>query len=81
MLLEEMGVSVELTRGVQSVIVGKEVKRLIDLVMDKSGEGGEMRKKAGAIKAQIRTAIREEAEFKGSSAKARDDWLDKSIIG
>ncbi|ONI29070.1 hypothetical protein PRUPE_1G179000 [Prunus persica] len=90
MLVEEMGVSVELTRGVQSVIVGKEVKRLIDLVMDKGGEGGEMRKKAGAIKAQIRAAIREEAEFKGSSAKAMDDFLEtilsarqehKSIIG
>ncbi|VVA24075.1 PREDICTED: UDP-glycosyltransferase [Prunus dulcis] len=80
MLVEEMGVSVELTRGVQSVIVGKEVKRLIDLVMDKSGEGGEMRKKAGAIKAQIRAAIREEAEFKGSSAKSMDDFLETILL-
>ncbi|BBN69079.1 UDP-Glycosyltransferase superfamily protein [Prunus dulcis] len=44
MLEEEMGVSVELTRGVQSKIVGEEVKGVIDLVMDESGKGGEMRK-------------------------------------
>ncbi|XWS13238.1 hypothetical protein CRYUN_Cryun36dG0020400 [Craigia yunnanensis] len=38
MLVEEMGVSVELTRGMQSTISGEEVKKLIELVMDKEGE-------------------------------------------
>ncbi|PQM35530.1 UDP-glycosyltransferase 92A1 [Prunus yedoensis var. nudiflora] len=75
MLVEEMGVSVELTRGGQSDIARKEVKRLIDLVMDKSGKGGEMREKACEIKEQIRAAIREEAEDKGSFVKAMDDFV------
>ncbi|KAM1049964.1 hypothetical protein ACFX2I_031683 [Malus domestica] len=75
MLAEEMGVSVELTRGSQSVIVGKEVKRLIDLVMEKSGKGGEMRKKAGDIGEQIRAAVRDEAEDKGSFVLEMDDFL------
>ncbi|ONI29078.1 hypothetical protein PRUPE_1G179700 [Prunus persica] len=75
MLVEEMGVSVELTRGGQSDIARKEVKRLIELVMDKSGKGGEMREKACEIKEQIRAAIREEAEDKGSFVKAMDDFV------
>ncbi|KAM1036866.1 hypothetical protein EV1_031447 [Malus domestica] len=75
MLAEEMGVSVELTRGSQSVIAGKEVKRLIDLVMEKSGKGGEMRKKAGDIGEQVRAAVRDAAEDKGSFVLEMDDFL------
>ena len=75
MLTEEKGVSVELTRGAQGAIVGDEVKKVIDLVMDKDGEGGEMRKRANEIKLQIRAAMKEEGEHKGSALKAMDDFV------
>lgn len=75
MLVEEMGVSVELTRGVQSNVVAEEVRRVIELMVDESGEGGEMRRRAGEIKDQIRGAVGEDGEAKGSSAKAVDDFV------
>ena len=65
----------ELTRGAQGAIVGDEVKKVIDLVMDKDGEGGEMRKRANEIKLQIRAAMKEEGEHKGSALKAMDDFV------
>lgn len=59
----------------QSVISGKEVKRVMDLVLDESGKGGEMKKRAAEIKDKIRASIREDAEEKGSSVKAMDDFV------
>ncbi|XP_041001991.1 UDP-glycosyltransferase 92A1-like isoform X1 [Juglans microcarpa x Juglans regia] len=75
MLMEEMGVSVELTRGIQSVIEAKEVKRVIESAMDEHGKGGDMRKKAAEVKELIKLAVREEGEEKGSSLKAVDDFV------
>lgn len=75
MLVEEMGVSVELTRGVQRSIEWKEVKKVIELVMDKKGKGGDMRSKAMVIKEQLRASVRDEGEDKGSSVKALDDLI------
>ncbi|XP_021290328.1 UDP-glycosyltransferase 92A1-like [Herrania umbratica] len=75
MLVEEMGVSVELTRGVQSSISGEEVKRLIQLVMDKEWKGGDMKKRAEEIAERMRAAVREEGKEKGSSIKALDDFV------
>ncbi|CAK7323062.1 unnamed protein product [Dovyalis caffra] len=75
MLVEEMGVGVELTRGVQSSIDWKEVKKVIELVMDKKGKGGDMRNKAMVIKEQLRASVRDEGEDKGSSVKALDHLM------
>jgi hypothetical protein len=75
MLMEEMGVCVELTRGSQGVIVGKEVKRVIEFVLDKEGKGKDIRKKADEVKEQLRASMRDEKEKKGSSVKAMDDFV------
>ncbi len=75
MLMEEMGVCVELARGSQGVIVGKDVKRVIELVLDKEGKGKDMRKKADEVKEQLRASMRDEKEEKGSSVKAMDDFV------
>ena len=79
MLMEEMGVSVELTRGSQGVIVGKEVKRIIELVLDKEGKGKDMRNKAVEVEKQLREAVRDETDYMGSSVKAMDDFV-RSIL-
>ncbi|XP_062081590.1 UDP-glycosyltransferase 92A1-like [Humulus lupulus] len=75
MLREEKGVGVELTRGALGSIVGDEVKKVIDLVMERDGEGEEMKKRANEIKLQIRAAVKEEGEQKGSALKAIDDFV------
>ena len=71
MLTEDMGVAVELTRGNQGGVVRKEVKRVIELVMDKKGKGKEVKKKATEIGEKMRAALREE----GSALKAMDDFV------
>ncbi|CBI39456.3 unnamed protein product, partial [Vitis vinifera] len=71
MLTEDMGVAVELTRGRQGALERKEVKRVIELVMDSKGKGEEMKKKATEIGEKIRDAMREG----GSSLKAMDDFV------
>lgn len=76
MLMEEMGVAVELARGLQAVVIAKEVKTVIETAMDKEGRGGEMRKKAVVIREKIRAAVREERGVKGSSVKAMDDFIE-----
>ncbi|XP_022873726.1 UDP-glycosyltransferase 92A1-like [Olea europaea var. sylvestris] len=75
MLMEEMGVSIELTRGLQSIITKDDVKRVINIVMDRGGKGKEMKKKAAEIGELIRASVKEDGSFKGSSIKAMDDFV------
>ncbi|CAJ2671749.1 unnamed protein product [Trifolium pratense] len=64
MLVEEMGVSVELTRTVESVIYKEDVKRVIEIVMDEEGKGKEMKEKANEIAEHMREATLEKGEKK-----------------
>lgn len=79
MLVEGMGVSVELTRGAQGEIEGERVKEMIERVMDhKDGRGIEMRSRAGEVREKIRAAVRDEEgcdDGVGSSVKAMDNFL------
>ncbi|KAF8402208.1 hypothetical protein HHK36_013160 [Tetracentron sinense] len=79
MLEEEMGVCVELARGVQSTVVRLDVERIIELVVCKKGKGEEMKRKAMEISGKIRDAVREEGNQKGSSLKALEDFQ-RSIL-
>ncbi|KAF5456791.1 hypothetical protein F2P56_026233 [Juglans regia] len=79
MLVEEMGVCEVLARGVQCDVAGKEVTRVIELVMDKKkGKGLEMKRKAVEIGERIRAAA---ANYKdrdgkeGSSIKALNQFV------
>ncbi|KAI3459720.1 hypothetical protein Pfo_016383 [Paulownia fortunei] len=75
MLVEEMGVCVEVSRGVESSISREEVKKVIEAVMGGGGKAEEMKKKAAEIGELIRAALSEEATQKGSSHKAMDDFV------
>ncbi|EEF32704.1 UDP-glycosyltransferase 92A1 [Ricinus communis] len=75
MLVEEMGVGVELTRGLQTSIEWKEAKKVIELAMDLKGKGNDMRKKATEIGKLIRESVKDKKEEKGSSVKALDDFV------
>ncbi|KAL4308659.1 hypothetical protein GQ457_01G034650 [Hibiscus cannabinus] len=75
MLVEEMGVAVELTRGIQSSISSEGVKEVIEMVMDKEKKGGDMKRKAEEIAQHVRAAMKDEGNEKGSSIKALDDFV------
>ncbi|KAL7001465.1 hypothetical protein U1Q18_002617 [Sarracenia purpurea var. burkii] len=75
MLVEEMDVCVELTRGLQSTITAAEVERVIDLVMERKGKGEEMKRKAVEIGELLKAAVREEGGQKGSSLQAMDHFV------
>ncbi|KAI5647420.1 hypothetical protein M9H77_33425 [Catharanthus roseus] len=62
MLVEEMGVSIELTRGTQSNLVKEDVKKVVNIAMEKEGKGEEMRRKAVDMGELIRAAISDEEE-------------------
>ncbi|KAK7385858.1 hypothetical protein VNO78_31782 [Psophocarpus tetragonolobus] len=73
MLVEEMGVAVELTRTVETTISGEHVKKVIEIAMDQQGKGREMKEKANEVAAHMREATSEKGEKKGSSVRAMDD--------
>ncbi|XP_027368549.1 UDP-glycosyltransferase 92A1-like [Abrus precatorius] len=74
MLVEDKGVCVELTRTVESIICGDDVKKVIEIVMDHEGKGKEMKEKANEIAQHIRMAHSEKGKIKGSSVKSIDDF-------
>ncbi|KAL8160143.1 hypothetical protein V2J09_001680 [Rumex salicifolius] len=75
MLEEETGVALELTRGLEGKLTKERVKEVIDIVMDRQGKGGEMKKKATEMSEKIRLATTEDGGRKGSSLMAMDDFL------
>ncbi|KAK4387966.1 UDP-glycosyltransferase 92A1 [Sesamum angolense] len=75
LLVEEMAVCVEITRGVESSISRDEVREVIERVMGGGHKAEEMKKKAGEIGELIRAALSEEGTQKGSSHRAMDDFV------
>nr|XP_027120119.1 UDP-glycosyltransferase 92A1-like [Coffea arabica] len=75
LIMEEMGVGIELTRGLQSHLEKEDVERVINTVMEKGGKGEEMKRKAAEIRGLISAAVREDEGHKGSSLQAIDDFI------
>lgn len=67
MLMEDLGVCVELCRGTQSKLEKDEVKKVVEFVLGENGE--EMRKKADEIGDLIRRGV------EGSSSMAINDFV------
>ncbi|KAH7839256.1 hypothetical protein Vadar_001854 [Vaccinium darrowii] len=75
MMVEEMGVCVDLARGVGSGVMAEEVRKVVELVSEEGGKGGEMKRKAVENGERMKAAMREEGVRKGSSVKAMDDFV------
>ncbi|KAH0661528.1 hypothetical protein KY284_026459 [Solanum tuberosum] len=75
MLMEEMGVCVELTKWYSSDVDKEDVKEVVEIVLGENGKGKEMKEKAIELGMCIRDAVKEEEDFKGSSVKALDDFI------
>ncbi|XP_010241748.1 PREDICTED: UDP-glycosyltransferase 92A1-like [Nelumbo nucifera] len=79
MLEEEMGVCVELARGLDGRILSGEVERVIKLVMDVGEKGKEMKMKASEAARKIRAAVKKEGDQLGFSVKALDSFLEIAL--
>lgn len=76
-LEEEMGVCVEMARGTNFEVTVEDIEEKITMVMRESSEiGKEMRRKAGKVRSLIKSAIRDDESFKGSSVRAMDAFLE-----
>ncbi|CAI9117349.1 OLC1v1018725C1 [Oldenlandia corymbosa var. corymbosa] len=76
MLIEDMGVGVEICRGLQRNLDKEDVKNIVTMVLDnQEGKGQEMKKKALEIGKLMRDSVKEDEGFKGSSIKAMDDFI------
>lgn len=78
MLVEEMAVAVELTRGLEGKVSKEEVKRVVELVLG----SGEIKKKAVEAGKKLKEAVTvdEGLGFKGCSIEAMDNFVDAVIF-
>ncbi|KAL6503602.1 hypothetical protein OROGR_025525 [Orobanche gracilis] len=77
MLVEEMGVCVEITSGVESRISGEEVRRVIETVMGGGAKAEDMKKKAAKVKELMMGGALSEGF---SSNKAMDDFVSALLL-
>ncbi|XXG67927.1 hypothetical protein AAC387_Pa06g1156 [Persea americana] len=82
MMEEEMGVCVEMGRGVEEMVGREKVEEVIEVVMGETEKGREMKRMATRAREIIRTAISdeeaaaaEEGGARGSSIRAVDDFI------
>ncbi|KAG9148093.1 hypothetical protein Leryth_003663 [Lithospermum erythrorhizon] len=75
-LVEELGVCLEVARGVNFEVRHEDIAQMIEMLMgEKNKKGKEMRNKCYEIKKLIKDAIRDEDNFKGSSVNGMDEFL------
>ncbi|KAJ7947522.1 Glycosyltransferase [Quillaja saponaria] len=74
-LEEEVGVSVEVARGKSCEVRHEDVKAKIELVMNETEKGKEIRTKACKVKEIVKNAMKDEHGFQGSSVKAMNDFF------
>lgn len=80
MMEEEMGVGVEVARGVLGEVDGGKVERVVRMVME-GEKGREMRERAARCGEMIRAASEEDGGKKGSSVRAIDDVFKAAMAG
>ena len=79
LLEEEVGVCVEVARGKTCEVRHEDIAAKIELVMNETQKGEEMRRKACQAREMIRNAIKDEEGFKGSSVKAVDEFFSAAL--
>ncbi|CBI16423.3 unnamed protein product, partial [Vitis vinifera] len=79
LLEKEVGVCVEVARGPRCEVKHEDIVKKIELVMNDTEKGKEMRRKAHEVRDIIKDAIRDEEGFKGSSMKAMDEFFSAAL--
>ncbi|KAK9220895.1 hypothetical protein WN944_009319 [Citrus x changshan-huyou] len=80
LLEEEIGVCVEVARGITCEVLKEDLSAKIELAMNETEKGTDLRNKAKEVKVIIKNAVRNEDNFKGSSVKAMDQFLNAALI-
>ena len=79
-LLEvKVGVCVEVARGKSCEVRCEDIVAKIELVMNETETGKEMKSKARQVMEMIRNATKDEEGFKGSSVEALDDFFSAAM--
>ncbi|KAK1586508.1 hypothetical protein Q3G72_003239 [Acer saccharum] len=79
LLEEEIGVCVEVARGKICEVKHEEIVAKIELVMNGTEKGKEMKRKACEAKEIIKNAIKDEKNYKGSSTKAMYEFFNAAF--
>lgn len=80
MLAEELGVGVEIARGLESEIASEDVASMVELVMGGDDRGEEMKEKAERCAEMMKDATRD-GDVSGSSINSIDDFIRTVSIG
>ncbi|KAH9741066.1 UDP-glycosyltransferase 92A1 [Citrus sinensis] len=80
LLEEEIGVCVEVARGLTCEVLKEDLSAKIELAMNETEKGTDLRNKAKEVKVIIKNAVRNEDNFKGPSVKAMDQFLNAALI-
>lgn len=81
MLTEEMGVCMEVARGVGSgEVTAEKVRRAVEVVMDQGGKGGEMRQRAKEVAKKIRAAVTADEKGEDGSSVGMLDHVLKLVV-
>lgn len=78
-LERDVGVCVEVARGNNSQVNHEDILEKIEVVMGVNDRGNEIRRKACEIKEMISNAIIDAEDFKGSSIRAMDEFLNAAL--
>ncbi|XP_059310458.1 UDP-glycosyltransferase 92A1-like [Lycium ferocissimum] len=78
-LEQDVGVCVEVARGNNSQVKHEHILEKIELVMAGNEKGKEIRRKACEVREMIGGAIIDDEDFKGSSIKAMDEFLNAAL--
>ncbi|KAK2641311.1 hypothetical protein Ddye_023074 [Dipteronia dyeriana] len=79
LLEEEIRVCVEVARGKSCEVKHQEIVAKIELVMNETEKGKEMKRKACEAKEIIENSIKDEKNYKGSSTKAMDEFFNAAF--
>lgn len=79
LLEENVGVCVEVARGKSCEVRYEDIAAKIELVMNETQAGKEMRRKACQVMEMIKTAKKDGEGCKGSSVKAMDDFFSAAM--
>ncbi|KAK1421601.1 hypothetical protein QVD17_24070 [Tagetes erecta] len=81
MMVEIVGVCVEVARGTSFEVWSEDLREKIEEVMSEDGDKGkEMRKKVGEIKRMIQEATRDDGSCRGSSVEAMEEFLQAPLM-
>ncbi|KAK4419516.1 UDP-glycosyltransferase 92A1 [Sesamum alatum] len=75
LLVEEVGVCVEVARGTKVEVREEDITEKIELVMGESEKGKRIRRRTAEVKEMIEAAMRDEGDYKASSVKAMQEFF------